>query len=97
MYGSKRPQKSAKYSVYKGRGTAAAQLHRDALLIGMRHGTEALVVSSHVQGDKRYFRIWVNGKTWVRWLITKYAGMDVLERLHTRQKSLSSQSLEMTL
>jgi len=72
------------------------------LLTGMRHGTEALGVRWkdvcwHTQGDKRYLRIWVNGKTGGRWLIAKHAAEDVLERLHARHATLNTQSLETTL
>ena len=72
------------------------------LLTGMRHGTEALGVRWkdvcwHMQGGKRYLRIWVNGKTGGRWLIAKHAAVAVLERLHARQTALNSQSLETTL
>jgi integrase len=72
------------------------------LLTGMRHGTEALGVRWkdvcwHTQGDKRYLRIWVNGKTGGRWLIAKHAALEVLERLHARHAALNTQSLETTL
>jgi integrase len=63
------------------------------LYTGMRHGTEALNIcwnniEWHTQGDKRYLRIWVNGKTGGRWLIAKHKAVDVLKRLHSRQKAV---------
>ena len=63
------------------------------LLTGMRHGTEALNIcwnniEWHTQGDKKYLRIWVNGKTGGRWLIAKHRAVDVLKRLHSRQKAV---------
>ena len=72
------------------------------LLTGMRHGTEALGVRWkdvcwHTQGDKRYLRIWVKGKTGGRWLIAKHAALEVLQRLHARHAALNTQSLETTL
>ena len=59
----------------------------------MRHGTEALNIcwnniEWHTQGDKKYLRIWVNGKTGGRWLIAKHRAVDVLKRLHSRQKAV---------
>ena len=61
---------------------------------GMRHGTEALNIcwnniEWHTQGEKRYLRIWVSGKTGGRWLIAKHKAIDVLKRLHARQKAVS--------
>ena len=63
------------------------------LLTGMRHGTEALNIcwnniEWHTQGEKKYLRIWVNGKTGGRWLIAKHRAVDVLKRLHSRQKAV---------
>lgn len=63
------------------------------LLTGMRHGTEALNIcwnniEWHTQGDKKYLRIWVDGKTGGRWLIAKHRAVDVLKRLHSRQKAV---------
>lgn len=63
------------------------------LLTGMRHGTEALNIcwnniEWHTQGEKKYLRIWVNGKTGGRWLIAKHRAVDVLKRLHGRQKAV---------
>lgn len=64
------------------------------LLTGMRHGTEALNIcwnniEWHTQGDKKYLRIWVNGKTGGRWLIAKHRAVEVLKRLHIRQKAVN--------
>jgi integrase len=64
------------------------------LYTGMRHGTEALNIcwnniEWHTQGEKRYLRIWVSGKTGGRWLIAKHKAIDVLKRLHARQKAVS--------
>ncbi|MFM1807206.1 MAG: hypothetical protein RL212_1465 [Pseudomonadota bacterium] len=63
------------------------------LYTGMRHGTEALGVcwnniEWHTQGDKKYLRIWVDGKTGGRWLIAKHKAVDVLKRLHSRQRAV---------
>jgi len=63
------------------------------LLTGMRHGTEALGIQWnniewHTQGDKKYLRIWADGKTGGRWLIAKHKAVDVLKRLHSRQKAV---------
>jgi integrase len=63
------------------------------LYTGMRHGTEALGIcwnnaEWHTQGDKKYLRIWVDGKTGGRWLIAKHKAVDVLKRLHSRQRAV---------
>ncbi len=63
------------------------------LLTGMRHGTEALNIcwnniEWHTKDGKRYLRIWVNGKTGGRWLIAKHRAIEVLQRLHGRQKAV---------
>ncbi len=63
------------------------------LLTGMRHGTEALNIrwnniEWHTYEGKKYLRIWVNGKTGGRWLIAKHRAIDVLRRLHSRQKAV---------
>ena len=60
---------------------------------GMRHGTEALNIcwnniEWHTQGDKKYLRIWVSGKTGGRWLIAKHKAVEVLKRLHSRQRAV---------
>ena len=69
------------------------------LYTGMRHGTEAMGIcwnniEWHTHKGVRYLRIWVNGKTGGRWLIAKHAAVDVLKRLHSRQKSLSHINFE---
>jgi integrase len=63
------------------------------LLTGMRHGTEALNIcwnniEWHTNDGKKYLRIWVDGKTGGRWLIAKHRAIDVLKRLHSRQKAV---------
>jgi integrase len=63
------------------------------LLTGMRHGTEALNIcwnniEWHSDKGVKYLRIWVNGKTGGRWLIAKHRAVDVLKRLHSRQKAV---------
>jgi integrase len=63
------------------------------LLTGMRHGTEALNIcwnniEWHTNDGKKYLRIWVDGKTGGRWLIAKHRAVDVLKRLHSRQKAV---------
>ena len=63
------------------------------LLTGMRHGTEALNIcwnniEWHTDKGIKYLRIWVNGKTGGRWLIAKHRAVDVLKRLHTRQRAV---------
>jgi integrase len=63
------------------------------LYTGMRHGTEALGicwnnVEWHTQGDKKYLRIWVDGKTGGRWLIAKHRAVEALKRLHSRQEDI---------
>ena len=42
-------------------------------------------------------RIWVDGKTGGRWLIAKHKAVEVLKRLHSRQKDICSMSFETTL
>lgn len=66
---------------------------------GMRHGTEALNIcwnniEWHTQGDKRYLRIWVSGKTGGRWLIAKHKAVEPLKRLHSRQRAVKDISFE---
>jgi hypothetical protein len=68
------------------------------LLTGMRHGTEAMGIrwrdiEWHTDKDIRYLRIWVDGKTGGRWLIAKHRAVDVLQRLHARQKDVCQVSL----
>lgn len=53
---------------------------------GCRHGTEALPLRwKHIQwhwnGDKKYLRIWVSGKTGPRYLIAKHEVIEVFEGL----------------
>lgn len=69
------------------------------LYTGMRHGTEAMGicwnnVEWHTHKDVRYIRIWVDGKTGGRWLIAKHAAVDVLRRLHARQKDIQHLSFD---
>ena len=63
------------------------------LYTGMRHGTEALNVcwnniEWHTKDNKKYLRIWVNGKTGARWLIAKHKAVEALKRLHSRQTAI---------
>lgn len=63
------------------------------LYTGMQHGTEAMGVrwrdlEWHTDKGVRYLRIWVDGKTGGRWLIAKHRAVDVLKRLHARQKDI---------
>jgi integrase len=72
------------------------------LLTGMRHGTEALGIcwkhiEWHTHKHVRYLRIWVDGKTGARWLIAKHRAVDVLQRLHSRQRDMALLSFETTL
>ena len=72
------------------------------LLTGIRHGTEALGIrwqhiEWHTKADVRYLRIWVDGKTGGRWLIAKHRAVDVLQRLHSRQRDIAEVSFETTL
>ena len=71
------------------------------LLTGIRHGTESLGISwRHLewQTDKgvRYLRVWVEGKTGGRWLIAKHRAVEVLKRLHSRQRDICELSFETT-
>jgi integrase len=72
------------------------------LFTGMRCGRESLnLLWQHIEWhtDKgiRYLRIWVDGKTGGRWLIAKHRAVDVLQRLHARQKDVCQVSFETTL
>jgi integrase len=72
------------------------------LYTGMRHGTEAMGIrwrdlEWHTKDGVRYLRVWVDGKTGGRWLIAKHAAVDVLKRLHARQKDICDLSFETTL
>jgi len=69
------------------------------LYTGMRHGTEAMGIrwkdlEWHTKDGVRYQRVWVDGKTGGRWLIAKHAAVDVLRRLHARQRDIASVSFE---
>jgi integrase len=72
------------------------------LYTGMRHGTEAMGIrwrdlEWHTKDGVRYLRVWVDGKTGGRWLIAKHKAVDVLKRLHARQKDICQMSFETTL
>jgi integrase len=72
------------------------------LYTGMRHGTEAMGIKWrdiewHTDKGTRYLRIWVDGKTGGRWLIAKHKAVEVLKRLHSRQKDVAALSFETTL
>lgn len=72
------------------------------LYTGMRHGTEAMNirwqhVEWHTHKGIRYLRIWVSGKTGGRWLIAKHAAVEVLQRLHSRQRDIQHLSFETLL
>jgi integrase len=69
------------------------------LYTGMRHGTEAMGIrwrdlEWHTKDGVRYLRIWVDGKTGGRWLIAKHSAVDVLRRLHARQKDIAAVPFE---
>jgi integrase len=71
------------------------------LLTGMRHGTEAMGIcwrhlEWHTDKGVRYLRIWVDGKTGGRWLIAKHRAVEVLKRLHARQRYICDLSFETT-
>jgi len=71
------------------------------LLTGMRHGSQALGIcwrhlEWHTDKDVRYLRIWVDGKTGGRWLIAKHRAVEVLKRLHVRQRDICELSFETT-
>ena len=71
------------------------------LYTGMRHGTEAMGIrwrdlEWHTKDGVRYLRVWVDGKTGGRWLIAKHAAVDVLKRLHARQRDICDLSFETT-
>ncbi|WP_293752594.1 hypothetical protein [Limnohabitans sp. Rim8] len=72
------------------------------LYTGMRHGTEAMGIcwrdlEWRTKDGVRYLRVWVDGKTGGRWLIAKHKAVDVLRRLHARQKDICEMSFETTL
>jgi integrase len=63
------------------------------LLTGMRHGTEAMGIcwrhlEWHTDKGVRYLRIW--------WLIAKHRAVEVLKRLHARQRDICALSFETT-
>ena len=69
------------------------------LYTGMRHGTEAMGIrwrdlEWHTKDGVRYLRVWVDGKTGGRWLIAKHKAVDVLRRLHARQRDIADVSFE---
>jgi integrase len=69
------------------------------LYTGMRHGTEAMGIrwrdlEWHTKDGVRYLRVWVDGKTGGRWLIAKHKAVDVLRRLHARQKDIAAVQFE---
>lgn len=72
------------------------------LLTGCRHGTEAMGVcwqhcEWYVSDGVKYLRIWVSGKTGGRWLIAKHSLLPVLERLHSRQRDISTKEFDSVL
>ena len=69
------------------------------LFTGMRHGTEAMRVQWrhfewHRDGERKYLRLWVSGKTGERWLIAKHDAVTVLERLAARDPQCSGLTLD---
>ena len=69
------------------------------LYTGMRHGIEAMGIrwrdlEWHTKDGVRYLRVWVDGKTGGRWLIAKHKAVDVLRRLHARQRDITSVPFE---
>jgi integrase len=61
----------------------------------MRHGTEAMGIrwcdlEWHTKDGVKYLRIWVSGKTGGRWLIAKHSAVDVVRRLHQRQRDIAA-------
>lgn len=63
------------------------------LATGMRCGKESLNmlwqhIEWHRDGEQRYLRIWVSGKTGGRWLIAKHRAAEALERLAVRQRAV---------
>jgi integrase len=71
------------------------------LLTGCRHGTEAMGVCwQHLEwyaaDGVRYLLVWVDGKTGGRWLIAKHRAVEVLKRLHARQRDICELSFETT-
>jgi integrase len=69
------------------------------LLTGIRHGTEAMNVrwkdiEWHTDKGVRYLRVWVSGKTGGRWLIAKHRTVEVLKRLHSRQRDINQMDFD---
>ena len=63
------------------------------LYTGVRHGTEARRLQWrhlqwHIDGGRRFLRIWVSGKTGPRHLIAKSAAVEALDRLAMRNLGL---------
>jgi integrase len=50
----------------------------------------------HTDKGVRYLRILVDGKTGGRWLIAKHRAVEVLKRLHSRQRDIYKLSFETT-
>jgi integrase len=48
----------------------------------------------HTKDGVRYLRVWVDGKTGGRWLIAKHRAVEVLKRLHARQKDIATVPFE---
>lgn len=72
------------------------------LLTGIRHGTEAMNVrwkdiEWHTDKGVRYLRVWVSGKTGGRWIIAKHRAVEVLKRLHQRQRDVCDLDFETLL
>lgn len=68
-------------------------------LTGVRHGTEAMNirwnhVEWHTKDGVRYLRTLASGKTGGRWLIAKHRAVEVLKRLHARQKDIAGMAFE---
>ena len=66
---------------------------------GMRHGTESMGVEWkhcewYEEGNQKYLRIWVDGKTGGRWLIAKHEAYAILEDLHRSQKDIADKPME---
>jgi integrase len=64
------------------------------LFTGVRHGTEARRLEWrhlqwHLDGERRFLRIWVSGKTGPRHLIAKSGAVEALDRLVRRNLGLS--------
>jgi integrase len=69
------------------------------LFTGMRHGTEAMRVQWrhfewHRDGERKYLRLWVSGKTGERWLIAKHEAVAVLQRLALRDPDCAGRQLD---